>query len=167
MNGAAFTDSLVTLTMTGDTSSIDGPAGSPTSYALGGTVRVAVAGTGSDTITDVMEVMVSQGPNVIIPTAFAGFIDLVDIAGVFTGNSGFDTYTMATGISLSGTSYRLTSVSSVIFGTAGIGIQLFGPFNADHPATFTATLAPEPGTWVLVLGGLGCVWFARRKHAQS
>jgi hypothetical protein len=143
----------VTLTLTGDTSGIT------TSIAIilpGSSASVTVATVGSDTLTDSMVAFESES-SVGIHDVTVGF-DVLD-----TDNPGFASYALNTPIGpLAGES---TGDPGQAFQTAGGTLVLNGPFDVDHPSTFTATTAgtPEPGTLAMFGLGIGLFAFGRRK----
>jgi hypothetical protein len=155
LDGTAFTNQVVTLTLTGNTASIT--SGGPGIFDLIGPATVNVAGVGSDTFSDQINVADNQGIN------GAGFGDVTkNLAMFFTTNAAFGSYNLNGSIGpLSGTSSGNNGSS---FATAGGSLLLSGPFNVDHPATFTATV-PEPGTMLLALCGLAGVCLLRRRKA--
>ena len=140
LDGTAFTDALVTLTVIGNTTNVTG--GVPI-FHLPGTATVSVAGVGTDTFTDNIQAVVNQ------TIQAAGISDIsIDGAILFTFNSGFSTYDLTTSIGpLSGASeFNLTE-----FPTVG------GTFNFTSvgDSTFTAKVAtPEPGSLLMLSTGL-------------
>jgi hypothetical protein len=154
LDGTAFTSKLVTVQLTGDTASVI--MTSPVLFELvaGGTT-VNVAGVGSDTFTDAMVAFSNQ-------TGFGGIFDHVSgFAVIDNVNAGFASYALNTSIGpLSGTS---AGNPGTAFATAGGSLVLNGPFNIDHPATFTAVVTtPEPGTLGLLgMAGIGLMMIRR------
>jgi hypothetical protein len=87
-----FTDAMVTITGTGDTANITSPFSGTFELSIT-TVKVTVAGIGTATFTDSVEVADTQHASI------AGFIDIThprDILG--TNNSIFATYDLKTAI---------------------------------------------------------------------
>jgi hypothetical protein len=158
LDGTPFTDALVTLSLTGDTANIANTGGG--NYDLKGTLTINVSGLASDALLDQAEVQVYQS----VP--YAGFF--ADSAIVlFTHNSSFASYALATPIGpITGAS---TGYTGGAYNTvSGGAFYLAGPFNDDHPSTFTASVhgtVPEPGTFLLAFGGLGIAWASRAKSA--
>lgn len=87
---------------------------------------------------------------------------------LFTSNSSFGSYDLTTSIGpLLGNS---TGYAGGAYNTVGGTVYLAGAFNSDHKSTFTATIqngTPEPGTWLLALGGLAGVWTTKRYRRAS
>jgi PEP-CTERM motif len=161
LDGTGFTNQLVTIALTGDTNGIMsvGPI-----FLLSGSASVTVATVGSDTFTDVMAVVDIDGRSI----QTAGITDRALSADVLdTANSAFSSYALNTPIGpLSGTSSSTTDKNGfpIPFPTAGGTLILNGPFDGDHPSTFTATAtasAPEPGTLAMFGIGIGLLGFGR------
>ena len=90
LGGTAFTNSLVTIVLTTDTSTITGGSGA---FFDIGPATVTVAGIGTATFTDTMEAVVSQG------CPCAGISDeTTDLSVMFDTNSAFSTYDLSTAI---------------------------------------------------------------------
>jgi hypothetical protein len=142
LDGTGFSNQDVTLTLTGDTGSVVG------AYSLIGIGTVTVSGVGSDTFTDTMAaITIQSGP-------LAGIVDVSlakDVLDVH--NAGFATYALNTSIGpLSGAT---SGNPGTAFNTAGGSFTISGVLNVDHPATFTATVTPEPGTLAMLGAGMG------------
>jgi hypothetical protein len=149
LDGTTFTGNLVTLTLTGDTNNVTG------AYELLGTATVSVAGVGSDTFSDPqMEAFVLQG------SSEGGISDVTEAWDVLdVHNVAFDTYTLNTSFGpVSGGTFG----NPEVFNTVGGTFTITGPLNVDHPATFTATLTPEPGSLMMLGAGLGLLGLGRR-----
>jgi hypothetical protein len=151
----AFTDALVTLTMTVDTSTIRSPSPGFFTAFLTGFVpaTVSVAGVGSDTFVVGVDVFLYQ------PESAAGFLDTGDIAADIpdTLNEAFDNYALSTTIGpLSG---KALINPFLPFETT---LGTFDITSVSGDATFTAMVStPEPSTLILFgtgfLGLLG-IW---------
>ena len=150
LDGTSFTDALVTITLTGDTSTVTSTAlvGPPWPSGLiedAGTATVTVSGVGTDTFTDSMYVF---------DTASAEAVGITD--GTLKYDA-LDTYDPAFA------TYGLTTSIGPI--TDSDAINPGHPFNTEggtlvldsvpsFESTFTATVAtPEPGS--LLLLGMG------------
>lgn len=163
LGGTSFNDALVTLTLTGNTSNITNPSSGI--YDLIGTATVSVAGVGSATFTDSIEVFVDQN------TPAAGFTDLTlpgapDI--LENHSSSYSTYTLNTAIGPL-TGFPGGNPSDSFATTAGAFI-LSSSGNSDHDSTFTATggvTTPEPGTFALLGAGLGVALIGVRRKAKN
>lgn len=154
LDGTSFTNQLVTLTLSGDTGSITSPLAGI--FNLIGPASVTVATVGSDTFTDSINAAANQANN------SAGFGDVSsNHAIVFTTNPAFGSYALSASIGpLSGAS---NGNPGSAYATSGGSLILNGPFNIDHPATFTASAStPEPGTLALLGLGIGLISVGRR-----
>jgi hypothetical protein len=156
LGGTAFNNSLVTIVLTTDTSTITGGSGA---FFDIGPATVTVAGIGTATFTDTMEVFSNQGNH------FAGIEDaqpaMGDVLDVF--NTAFDTYALNTAIGqLSGKPEGSPGQS---FPTSLGAFILTSSGNGDHPATFTAATVgsvPEPETLGLLTAGIALFLIRRR-----
>lgn len=155
LDGVAFTNALVTVNVSGDPAFITSPfAGAFQLIGVGG---VNVAAVGADAFTDATVAFVNQNGG-----GFGGILDnpsgLVIIDNL---NPGFATYALNTSIGpLSGTS---SGNAGTAFATTRGTLVLDGPFNIDHPATFSATVTtPEPGTLGLLGAAIGLLVWKRR-----
>ena len=155
LGGTSFNNALVTIVLTSDTSTI---TGSGIFYDIG-PATVTVAGVGTATFTDTMEVFSNQGNHA------AGIEDaqpaMGDVLDVF--NTAFDTYALNTAIGqLSGKPEGSPGQS---FPTSLGAFILTSSGNGDHPATFTATTVgsvPEPATLGLLSAGIALFLIRRR-----
>ena len=151
----SFNNALVTIVLTSDTSTI---TGSGIFYDIG-PATVTVAGFGTATFTDTMEVFSNQGNHA------AGIEDaqpaMGDVLDVF--NTAFDTYALNTAIGqLSGKPEGSPGQS---FPTSLGAFILTSSGNGDHPATFTAATVgsvPEPATLGLLTAGIALFLIRRR-----
>lgn len=154
LDGVAFTNALVTVSFGGDTDLITNP--STGRFELLGVGGVNVAAVGADLFTDTMKAFVNQtgGFGGIVDNP-SGFVVLDNL------NAAFATYALNTSIGpLSGTS---SGDPGQAFTTTRGTLVLDGPFNIDHPATFSATVTtPEPGTLGLLGAAIGLLVWKRR-----
>jgi len=154
LDGTTFTGQTVTIVLTGDTSTITNP--SPGIYLDLGIATVSVSSGGSDTFTDSMEAFDLQSVHEAGTVDATVFADLLDIF-----NSSFATYALNASIGpLSGGSAGNSGISS--YATVGGSFEFTSALNIDHPASFTATVVPEPGTLGLIGSGIGLLLIRRR-----
>jgi hypothetical protein len=138
LNGTNFT--TFTVTEVGSTSSVSGPAGGEYSNA---TTATFSSGPLTATLTGTNEVL----DNTNSP-GFVGFAQLPEVSVEATVNSIFETYNLATALSLTtGT----PSVASDTY-TTSAGNLVFGNITALN---FQATVTPLPAALPLFAGGLG------------
>jgi hypothetical protein len=157
LGGTSFTNQLVTLTMIGNTSGVLSASGI---FANAGTLVVNVAGVGSGTFTNQMAAFDDQtGP-------FADFQEYSpDNAIVLsTNDAAFASYGLGTAIG---------PITDTGFIDPGLSFPTTdGAFIIDSAgdSTFTATTAPEPGTFVpfvLGLAGIASLGRLRRRGAGA
>jgi hypothetical protein len=176
LDGSAFTDAAVTLTMHNDTNNVV-----VSGYAAElGTATVSVAGLGADTFKDQISVVdVFHGT-----PPYVGFEDLT-IGQIIVVQCGDNT--CALGDTTFGGGYLLATAIGPITGEVGspggglagggnpiptIGGDLILSSTTTGLGTFTATagVIPEPATWVTMLmgfAGLGAAMRSRRKSAPA
>lgn len=160
LNGQSFTNAAVTVTLTGESSVPYAPCGY-CYLVLADTTLIEVAGVGSDSFLN---------PITAVSSAFVDYHD--DPSGVNVGYLGFGEPVSDYGIFfieydyLLALNYDLTPlgpVSGEASGNPGIAFDtLGGSFTFDSFApdgTFVAVSAPvpEPGTWLLLLGGVAAL----------
>ena len=164
LDGTAFSNALVSLVLTGDRTNVDGEEAPE--FTLIGTGTVSVAGVGSDTFTDTIDVFVNS-----LAGQGAGGISDLTLNRLILGtlSPGFSGYDLSTSFG------PLTGLGSFnpgqVFPTAGnngscpcpnTGFDLIalGP-QPSAPVTFSAvesaTTVPEPGSIVLLLTVIAAV----------
>jgi hypothetical protein len=163
LGSTSFTNALVTLTFTGDTANVTQPR--PGIFANStGTATVTVAGLGTATFTDAIEVFDVQR------LSAAGFADSsaggIDV--LFSFNSVFASYDLTTPIGpASGSSSTSTGQP---FGT-DLGPLVFSSVagTSTFTATTSTTATPEPASLTLLgvgaVGLLGYGWRQRKRAA--
>jgi hypothetical protein len=140
LNGSPF-DSLVTLSLTGDTSAIT--SGGSNFFDLAGTLTGDIASLGTDfTVTGTAVAITASSL-----TDFAGFQSQTFGAVLYTTNDGFFGYDLSTTIG------PITGSSFISGGSIGTdqGALIFNSVDGNS-ATFTAAAsgAPEPATGFLL-----------------
>jgi hypothetical protein len=180
LGASAFTNALVTLSLTTDTSAVTGPPGF--SNVIGGTATVNVAGLGTATFTDPISILDNNGflifpPSSPVVTVQAigfvdvgvGFIlltfdpaflsyDLRSSIGPVSGGAFFGEFIFDQGYSTTSGNFHISSVS---------GPSVPPAFQGN--STFTATLGPQatvPEPASIILLGTGLVAVARRRFKK-
>jgi hypothetical protein len=157
---ASFTDALVIISFTGDTTNVTEP--STVFYNELGTATVNITGIGTATFTDVMAAF----DNPLTTPPATGIGDFTLGASVLaTGNSDFGSYDLQSSIGpLSGESFFR---SDLTFNTS------LGDFNiaTGGQSTFTAVTSPvpEPASWLFLVIALAALFLKSqrmRKHGQ-
>jgi hypothetical protein len=162
LGGTTFSDALVTVSFTGDTSNVFDDGGILRN--LIGTGTVTVAGIGTVAFTDSIQAFVNQGDDFVgIADTTLGPVSILDT----DTNPAWETYDLKSAIGpLSGAPFINPGQA---FGTAS-GSFILNSVSGD--STFTAAIGgqtvPEPSTLALsgiaAFVGLG-MWMRRRKNA--
>jgi PEP-CTERM motif len=160
LDGVAFTDASVVLTMHNDTTNVVGlpPMQGGNTFMNTGTMTVSVGGGPSETFTDPdMNVAVVQ-------FVFDGFIPSVNFNDGSVNilealNRTFSTYDLKTSIGpiMGGTLFSF----GVAFPTSSGLFVINNAGGVTGVTTFTATVVPEPSSWILLamgFAGLGLLY---------
>jgi hypothetical protein len=160
LDGVAFTDASVVLTMHNDTTNVVGlpPMQGENTFMNTGTMTVSVGGGPSETFTDPdMNVAVVQ-------FVFDGFIPAVNFNDGSVNildalNRTFSTYDLKTSIGpiMGGTFFSF----GVAFPTSSGPFVINSAGGVTGITTFTATVVPEPSSWMLLamgFAGLGLLY---------
>jgi PEP-CTERM motif len=157
LNGTAFTDILLSLEMTGDTSSITEPR--PNIFTLVMPLDFTLSGGGSGVFSDAIQVVANQ------PNQLAGFGDNTDNEAVlFTSNPSFASYDLSTAIGpiVGGPAFN----SGQSFPTSA-GNLIIDSVSGDATFTATAGAVPEPSTWAMMALGFGLLGLVGYRKTRS
>jgi hypothetical protein len=163
----AFTDALVTVTLTGDSANVVlDPSGLGFVNKIG-TFMVKVAGVGTATFTD-SGLFVFDNPKVVPIPAVAGFSDLTvgrPILG--TVDSAFRSYDLTTAPFGPVTSSLIIAPDATFPTTLG-GLNITQAGESTFLAVATPLNVPEPaGATLMGLGVVGLGFWARRRRAVA
>ena len=157
LDGTSFTNQLVTITMTADTSNITMTMGLIENH---GATTVTVSTVGTDTLTNPF-VFVNQ---TFVPTAAAGFGDTVLLTSIMdTFNSAFASYALLA----IGPTYGPSFISGDTVATGSGTFRLSSMGDTTFTATAGVSAIPLPAALPLFATGIGALgllgWRRKRK----
>ena len=168
LGGTAFTNALVTVTLTGDTENVTpGPVPFTDVLVNSGSATVSVSGFATTTFTDSIVIVSTLNDLTLFGSPAVLILDNTTGTGILlqTGST-FSTYDLRGPLGpLSGTGGVASGshVTPIFPTTAGDLTWAIGqPLGTS---TFTAVATPEPVTLVLLGSGLAAV-FARRRYKR-
>jgi len=155
----SFTNSLVTISATGDTS-LAPSSGSFQAYTLS-PVNLTVAGVGSTTFSISVDLFVNQG------LAFVGFRDSVGTSSILdSGNPVFSAYNLNQALAPTVGSQFIRPDLSFATGLGNLNIQSMG--DVTYSAVVSDGAVPEPSTGMtLLVGCIGIACVTRRKKVSA
>jgi hypothetical protein len=164
LNGTAFTNALVTISLFGDTT---GVVGGPSVFENSGTATVSVAGVGSDTFAVATEAFVNQG----FDPAFGvtGIRTTANVPILLSFDAAFKTYNLTTAIGPIGPVPVFTAPGFPAFATLSGSFSLLvaAPFSSTFTATLEPRPVPEPAVLALLAAGVTLHHATRRRRKSA
>jgi hypothetical protein len=160
LGGTLFSDALVTLTLTGDTTGIVNP--NPNLFRNPGSATVTVDGLGTADFTIPMRVFLNPSATVV---GISRATDERDLIGLAPPVPALTTYRLDLPIGL--TTGTPAGNPSLLFATTAGDFVLSTAQTVNRPVTFSASLnsdVPEPSTIGLISVGLAALLLRRRKQ---
>ena len=164
LNGQSFTNAAVTVTLTGE-SSVPYPYFCPSCNSpylvLADTTRIEVAGVGSDSFLNPIAAVSTAYVYLGVAHGYIGFAEPVADWGIFYVEYDYLLTLDYDLTPLGPVSGEASGNPGIVFDTLG-GSFNFTSFDSEGTFLAVASAVPEPGTWLLMLGGVTALLVQRR-----